>query len=116
MENISIDTFTHIKERMAAKFPALIDGYIKSGNGYISRINDGISADSKADLIDAAHSLKSASGLLGLVAVYNASETLEYAIKSATPPQNGEMQNMVQQVQNAFEEAENFLQEELAKA
>lgn len=81
MTSIQYDTFNALKARMKAKFPVLLQGYLKDSQSYLSTIESAIPANDLQALIGAAHSLKSASGLLGITQVHKAAETLEYAGK-----------------------------------
>tara|TARA_B100001989_G_C24550033_1_gene473763 strand:+ start:2126 stop:2488 length:363 start_codon:yes stop_codon:yes gene_type:complete len=118
MEKIDFDTFNKIKERMKAKFPVLLEGYIKDCKGYLATIEINIPDGDLKGLIEATHSMKSASGLLGVVHVHKAAETLEYAGKDMLENPSGNFESLRQYfigLQDSFSSVEADLRTELSK-
>ena len=120
MAKIEYETFNKLKDRMKAKFPVLLEGFLRDANNYLVTIDAGLSGDDLAPAIDAAHSLKSASGLLGLTEVHKAAETLEYQAKEKQDAgQHGaddQLRASSAALRAAFADVEDDLQDELAKA
>jgi HPt (histidine-containing phosphotransfer) domain-containing protein len=118
MSKIDYDTFNKLKERMKAKFPTLLEGYLRDSKSYLATIEGNLSDGDLGALIDASHSMKSASGLVGIMHAHNAAETLEYAGKAL---QEGDfashesLRSNYEALQNAFFEIEDELQNELSK-
>ena len=78
MNDINYDVLHNIKERMAQKFTILLTGYLRDAEGYLNVLRDNIPDGDIAQVIEASHTLKSSSGLLGLEKVHSCAEKLEY--------------------------------------
>lgn len=116
MENIDYATFNKLKERMKNKFPVLLNGYIQDAKKYIETAQNNIPNGDIKQAVEAVHSLKSSSGLLGIVQVHKAAETLEYAGKDLL--EKGEnnaqsLQPITEYLHTAFSNVEPELQKEL---
>lgn len=119
MSIMDYETFNKLKERMKAKFPTLLEGYLQNSKNYLAIIDTNLPNGDLNALIEAAHSMKSASGLLGILNVHKAAETLEYAGKNLleTSPANFEkLRPDYEILQSAFSEVEGDLQSELIKS
>ncbi len=119
MSDIDMATFGKLKERMKTKFPILLEGYLRDAKNYLVTIGANLPSGELATLIDAAHSLKSTSGLLGITPVHKAAETLEYAGKTLRERAGSDHQPLAplyQDLQNAFAAVEGRLQDERTKA
>lgn len=102
---------------MQNKFPALLHGYLKDAKTYLETIEQSIPNDNLLDIINASHSLKSASGLLGLIEVHKHAEILEYKAKNFQENQNNPDDDLMpdfQNLQNAFDSVQRDLQTALA--
>lgn len=118
MEIIDYDTFNKLKERMKAKFPILLEGFMRDAKGYFAAISTNIPDGDLSQVIEASHSLKSASGLLGLKLVHAHAEKLEYKAKDMKEQGIStlhELQHLFDEVQNAFSDVEGHLLMELKK-
>jgi HPt (histidine-containing phosphotransfer) domain-containing protein len=116
-----IDTavFEKLKTRMKAKFPVLLEGYLRDAKTYLETIERNLPAGDLTELIGAAHSLKSASGLLGVTGVQEAALKVEYGGKDIQQAgeQNGEsLRPHYETLRTRFAEAETELAVELEKA
>lgn len=104
---------------MKAKFPILLEGYLRDAKTYIVTIETNIPTGNLPDLIDAAHSLKSSSGLLGIVYVSKEAERIEYEAKKAQDSGENNVQRIrkhYEDLQAAFSAVEGVLLLELEKA
>ena len=118
MNKIDPETFSKIKERMNSKFPILLEGYLRDAKAYLVTIETNMPDGSLADLVEAAHSLKSASGLLGVLHVHKLAETLEYEgkdLQKENATHFGNLESVFKNLQNAFSEVESDLKVELNK-
>lgn len=118
MTSIDQDIFNSLKERMKQKFPILLSTYLQDAEKYIEEIHAHVSADINP-LIHAAHSLKSASGILGLTQMQKLSEQIEHegnAIQdgSDTEERRAKIKALSDELQSAFAEIESILQQEAA--
>lgn len=119
MEKIDYGTFNVLKERMKAKFPVLLEGYIKDAHGYIETINTSMPANEVTPIIEAAHTFKSSSGLLGLMILHKSAETLEYAakeLKEQGTSDCGSLAPLCEALRTAFSDVEAILDAELHAA
>lgn len=119
MDGLDQNAFMEIKERMKTKFPILLEGYLRDAKAYIVTIEANIPTGSMPDLIDAAHSLKSSSGLLGVVHVSKEAERIESEAKNIQDSGGANMQGIrphYENLQAAFSAVEGTLRSELEKA
>ncbi len=119
MNMIDYETFNKLKDRMKAKFPILLQGYLKDSKSYLATIEMNLPDGDLGALIEAAHSMKSASGLLGIVQVHKTAETLEYSgkdLQEAGTANYESLRSYYEGLQNAFSEVEGDLLTELSKA
>ena len=119
MSDIDFHTFNKIKERMKSKFPILLGGYLSDAKKYQDRIRANIPSGDINDLIEAVHSFKSASGLLGLINVHLAAQTLEYAGKGLKEKGESNFESLgalYDELNNAFSTVEDILNSELDKS
>lgn len=120
MSAIDKDTFDKLKARMKAKFPVLLEGYLNDAKSYIVTIDTNILPGGElSQIVEAAHSLKSASGLLGITDVHAEAEKVEYTGKAQIDSgQNNiaAVQPHVEHLKNAFSAVESDLKIELEKA
>lgn len=116
---INYDTFNTLKERMKTKFPVLLEGYLRDSKSYLVTIETNLPEGDINAVINAAHSLKSASGLLGINHVHKAAEALEYAGKDlleSGAQQYGDLNLHSTALQSAFSAVEGDLRNELSRA
>lgn len=116
---IDCNTFNALKERMKAKFPVLLEGYIKDSKEYIASIEANFPDGDLNIITGAAHNLKSSSALMGLHNVSKAAESLEHTGKDML--ENGIadhafFRSQYEALHNAFADVENDLQNELINA
>lgn len=119
MENIDYNTFNVLKERMKAKFAILLEGYLQDAHGYIEAIDAALPNNDITAIIEAAHTFKSSSGLLGLMVVHKNAETLEYAAKDLQEQgstDSSSLAAMSDALKTAFSDIEEILQQELQAA
>ncbi len=118
MSKIDYDTFNKLKERMKAKFSVLLEGFLRDAKNYVATIHTNIPDGDLNQIIESAHSLKSASGLLGLTHVHAHAETLEYKGKDMLKTgaeKLHDLQSSFYELQNAFYDVEGDLLIELEK-
>lgn len=118
IETINRETFNKLKDRMGEKFPILLNGYITDARTYIVTIGTNLPEGDIDEVIGAAHSLKSSSGLLGIAQVSAGAETLEYAAKDhkeQNPPHHHNLIPPYEELQNMFSEVESDLTTELER-
>lgn len=118
MSTIDYNTFNTLKERMKAKFPVLLEGYLKDANTYLDTIRTNIQDGDLNRIIESAHSLKSGSGILGLSDVHAHAEKLENKSKDmleGETSQPGELQPCFETLHQAFSDIEETLHAELAQ-
>ena len=118
MTQIDKETFDNIKERMKQKFPVLVDVFLKDARSYIAEICANVSGDINA-VIHAAHSLKSASGILGLTQMQTLSEHIEDSGRDIqdgadTEEARAAIKVLSDELQSAFQDIEGTLQQEIA--
>lgn len=116
MSAIDYATFNTLKERMKAKFPVLLEGYLRDAGGYLETIRSNIPGGDLKTIIGEAHSFKSASGLLGLSGVHKAAEALEYAGKDLQERGAVSYEKLVphyEALKTAFTEVEGEIRSEL---
>lgn len=119
MNQVDYEVFNTLKNKMKAKFPILLEGFLRDARTYIVTIETNLPDGRLQDILEASHSLKSASGLLGLVHVQSVAEDIEYSAK--TMMENGE-DNLVsliskhEKLQSAFSDVVDFLDSESKKA
>lgn len=120
MSKIDKETFEKLKFRMKAKFPILLEGYLNDAKSYIATIDTNLLPGGElSQIVEASHSLKSASGLLGIVDVHVEAEKVEYTGKSQIDSgQNNiaAVQPHIEHLKNAFSAVESDLKIELEKA
>ncbi len=118
MVEIDRDVFDSLKERMKAKFPVLLEGYIRDAKAYLVTIETNLPDGSLTDVIGSAHSLKSASGLLGIMQVHTHAERLEYAAKALQDDGAARfhsLDSLCAALQSSFSEVEGDLRTELER-
>lgn len=118
MGQIDRVTFDNLKERMKAKFPILLEGYLRDAKGYLVIIESNMPSGDISALIGAVHSLKSASGLMGITKVHAYAEDLEYTAKDLQ--NNGtdnfeSLRGIYENLQESFSAVEGDLRMELDK-
>ena len=119
MSTINYEVFNTLKTRMKDKFPKLIEHFLSDSKKYLATISMGMSESHLDQVINAAHSLKSGSGLLGLSEVSMLSESLEYKSKDLHETKQGsmnELEHLSRQIQTAFSAVEGDLRAELDRA
>lgn len=119
MSAIEKTIFNNLKARMKTKFWTLLQRYLKDSKAYMITIETNIPDGSLNDLIEAAHNLKSASGLLGIVHVYEHANRLEKEAKTILKSDAENWTSLSQHyknLQNAFSETEGELNIELDRA
>lgn len=79
---IDTERFQTLKTRTSAKFPQLIERYLLDSDLYLQTIQENIKTGNLEEISAAAHNLKSSSGLLGFLAIFEAAQRLEYTAKS----------------------------------
>lgn len=82
-QSINYETFNQLKKRMENKFDFLLERFFSDGQTYVQTIEDSIDKESLKALIEAAHNLKSSSGLLGFIELHKFAEDLEYKGRKA---------------------------------
>lgn len=118
MDTINKEIFNKLKARMDAKFPILLEGYLRDAKTYLARAQTNIPEGDLNDAVEAVHSLKSASGLLGITDVHDKAEALEYAGKEALDSGANRFETLIPHLaalQSAFAEVEGDLHVELSK-
>jgi HPt (histidine-containing phosphotransfer) domain-containing protein len=118
VEMIDYGTFNKLKDRMQTKFPILLEGYLNDSRKYLSTVETNLPDGDLSAVIEATHSMKSASGLLGILQVHEAAETLEYAGKDMS--QQGAantdiLRSYYDTLRSAFTNVEDVLEDELNK-
>ncbi len=119
MSTIDREIFDKIKERMKTKFPILLEGFLRDAKKYLVTAGSNLPSGDIVAIIEATHSLKSASGLLGITDVHDFAEKLEYAGKNlqSSETTNFESLNPIyENLQNSFLAVEDTLLAELEKA
>lgn len=119
MSNIDKEVFNKLKERMKEKFPVLLGGYLRDAKTYLVTVETNIPDGDISALIAAVHSLKSASGLLGITEVFSGAEKLEYTAKEIQEKGGQNFHSLgilYAELQNMFSEVEGDLRAELEKA
>ena len=119
MDHIDKETFNILKERMKAKFPILLGGYLRDAKAYMVAIETNVPNGSLNEIIEASHSLKSASGLLGIVHVHGEAERVEYTGKELQEKGSSDLkslQSVCSDLKSAFSAVEDELRAELKKA
>lgn len=81
MSGVDSTVFNQIKERMKNKFPMLLEVFLTDSKVYLETISANIESGNVDEVIGASHSLKSSSGLLGLVDVQKSSANMEHTAK-----------------------------------
>ncbi len=114
MDAIDQDVFNKLKVRMKDKFPVLIDGFLRDSKLYIETIQTNIPTADISKIINAAHSLKSASGLLGFKQLHFEANRIEYIAKDLE--ENGEesAQNLlptIDTLNNAYLQVVHFIKD-----
>ncbi len=116
MTDIDKAVFDKLKERMKAKFPILLGGYLRDAKAYLETIETNVSGGQIDEIIGASHSLKSASGLLGIMEVHEGSKKVEYQAKDMQEANNSDLDSLkpaCTDLMNAFKAVEGELQKEL---
>lgn len=114
MTLINRHTYEALKRQMGEQFPKLLEGYLGNGRQYLANIEANLNGDDLSALIEAAHNLKSSSGLMGAVQVHQCAETLEYAAKNIadnTAPDIHPLREHYEALRDAFSETESVLSE-----
>ncbi len=112
MSPIDYDVFNSVKERMGEKFPVLLDCYLEDGQKYLNAIKDNLPGGNINVIIESAHSLKSASGILGAVQVCENAGKLEYAAKDLLADNTSnfeELRPLYKAIKNAFVQASSII-------
>ena len=116
MTDIDWNTFNALKTRMKTKFPILLEGYLRDAKVYLTRIEQGLPTGNLPDIIEASHSLKSASGLLGLQNIHNQAKIIEYSAKDMHDREAFNTESLTLDCANlisAFDAISNTLEQEL---
>ena len=95
MTVINRDAFDALQNRMGDKFPTLLAGFLKNAIQYLEAIQTGLNEQDLDAIIHGAHSLKSSSGLLGLVQIHDSAEILEYKAKDLSAVNDNNVQDLV---------------------
>ncbi len=116
MTNIDKAVFDKLKERMKAKFPVLLGGYLRDAKAYLTTIETNLAGGDISEIIGSSHSLKSASGLLGIVRVHEESKNVEYLAKDMVEAGTNTLDGLkpaCAELVNAFSAVEEELKKEL---
>ncbi len=119
MDQIESETFNNLKERMKAKFSILLEGYLRDAKTYLVGIESNLPSGDIKEIIGSAHSLKSASGLLGLKYVHDYAEKIEYAAKGLQENNSNNLESLrkdYEGLQESFSSIEGYLLTEMEKA
>jgi len=104
---------------MKVKFPILLEGYLRDAKQYLATIDTHLSDGDIDQVIGAAHSFKSSSGLLGIVGVSEIANKIEYDAKAMKDAGGNDLEKLrpdFDALQNSFSSAEDDLRIELSKA
>ncbi len=118
MSGVDSTIFNQIKERMKAKFPMLLEVFLADSKSYLETIGSNIDSGNIDEVIAAAHSLKSSSGLLGLVDVQNSSANMEHTAKELQSAGNSDLSTLkpiCDEMNLAFDAVKDGLYSELEK-
>ncbi|MGH1352074.1 MAG: Hpt domain-containing protein [Methyloligellaceae bacterium] len=116
MTNIDKAVFDKLKERMKGKFPVLLGGYLRDAKAYLNTIDTNLDGGDIAEIIGSSHSLKSASGLLGIGKVHDEAKNVEYLAKDMVEAGTNTLESLkpaCAELANAFASVEGELQKEL---
>ncbi len=116
---INYDVFNTVKTRMKSKFPILLTTYLKKSKTYLAAVHVNLPDGDMNTLIDATHSMKSASGVLGITDVHRAAERLEYAAKDLVQGKTEDRNTLLYHyagLRDQFSKIEDTIQDELKKA
>lgn len=94
MDILNQDTFDSVKNRMKDKFSILLSCYLEDGQKYLDLIQSGLNDGDLKMIIENAHTLKSASGILGAIQVQKNAETLEYAGKDLLKAEHNDLKDL----------------------
>lgn len=118
MSGVDSTIFNQIKDRMKKKFPMLLEVFLTDSKSYLDVITTNIESGNIDEVIGAAHSLKSSSGLLGLLEVQKASASMEHAAKELQSSGSGDISSLKalgDQMNMAFDAVKDELYGELEK-
>lgn len=118
MSGVDSTIFNQIKERMKNKFPMLLEVFLTDSKSYLETIGSNIESGNIDEVIAASHSLKSSSGLLGLVDVQNSSATMEHTAKELQSAGNTDLSSLKpisDEMNLAFDTVKDGLYSELEK-
>ncbi len=110
MEKISLidlDILQEAKTIMKTKFPAMVGYFLEDSEGYISVIREAIAANKVEQIIAPAHTLKSSSVHMGVVALSNIAKWIEEEARK----QAGEGKNDINSFLPQFAELEKVFAE-----
>lgn len=111
---IDTERFQTLKTRTSAKFPQLIERYLLDSDLYLKKIQDNIKTGNFEEIAAAAHNLKSSSGLLGFLAIFETAQNLEYTAKSndMREAKINTLEALHQTLHNQVTQAQNFIKSE----
>jgi HPt (histidine-containing phosphotransfer) domain-containing protein len=119
MSTIDKDIFLKLKERMKEKFPMLLEIYLRDTEKYLTCIDTNVPDGDVDEVINAAHSLKSASGLLGAVDLSQRAGKMEYAAISCKENNQANLESLrpdCNAMRSSFSAIEGDLRAELNNA
>ena len=76
-DDIDYETLSRLKEIMGERFPLLVDTYLTNAKQYIEDIKGGVANEDMDAVINAAHTMISASGNLGLSKLSETARAIE---------------------------------------
>lgn len=112
MVSISNQQLNDLKSRMGSRIRALLEGYVSSSRGYLNILLSENS--SKADRIDAAHSLKSSCALLGLDEMSSTCEDLEKKLKDPDCTEHPNIKSLIDDLKEQHRASIIYIEKEIS--